>query len=289
MNGKTKDGLLTNFLLVIVIILIIVSISLQIFSIFQSEDIQTEEKGSFQGNVAVIQIKGGIVTDELPSDEGYVTASSKIVSLIEKASKDENLKVILVEINSNGGSGFAALEIAKALQQVNKTKIAWVREKGVSAAYLIATYTDRIIADKLSDVGSIGVIIEYEILNITHETVKAGAYKDIYSPYRPLSEEEKKIVQQNVNLQHEIFIEEVAKNRKLRVSEVRKIADGLSYLGQKAKELGLIDELGGKDEVLNFIRKRENIEPVLAYYNFDSGNFDIAESQIQVSNENDYE
>ena len=275
MNKKSQISAYVLFGIVILLLLII--IYFQFFGVpYRGKEDYVEEPKSFSGNVAVIPIKGQIVSDRIFPDE-YVAASSDIAALIEKADKDSSIKIIVLEINSDGGSGFAALEIANALKQTSKTKVAWIRESGASAAYFLASYADHIIADKISYVGSIGVILDYEIQNVSHEVVKAGRYKDIFNQYRPLTEEERKILQQDIDYQHQIFIEEVAKNRKMQKNEVEKIANGLSYNGIQAKELGLIDEIGGKAEVLNYIKQKQDIEPVFAYYNSATGLFDLEE------------
>src|SRR3989338_10162885 len=192
-----KKAQITGYVLFgIVILLLLIIIYFQVFSVpyYSGKEDYTEEQEPFNGNVAVIPIKNSIVSDKLYPDE-YVSASSEIAQIIEEANKDPNIKSIVLEINSNGGSGFAALEIANALKQTSKTKVAWIREYGESAAYFLASYADYIIADRVSYVGSIGVIFEKEIINITHEIVKAGKYKDIFSQYHTLTEEEREILQ----------------------------------------------------------------------------------------------
>jgi len=216
------------------------------------------------GNVALIPVEGVITASGSSSILGEQGASSTdIVDLINKANDNPDIKAILLEINSPGGSGVASEEIANALKHVNKTKVSYIREVGASGAYWIATATDRIFASKMSITGSIGVLasyIEYAGLmkkyNITYRKLTGGEYKDIGSPYRELTPTETGIIQEQLDLMHDLFITEVAKNRKLPKSFIEQYAKGDPIIGMKAQEAGLIDEIGGKEEAIKYIEKK---------------------------------
>ena len=114
---------------------------------------------SLSGNVALIPIDGVIVGDK-DSDFLFesVTSSPEAVELIEKANKNPNIKAIILEINSPGGSAVASEEIANAIRKTNKTTVAWIREAGASGAYWVASATDYVVANRASITGSIVVI-----------------------------------------------------------------------------------------------------------------------------------
>ncbi|MBI3883795.1 MAG: signal peptide peptidase SppA [Sphingobacteriales bacterium] len=174
---------------------------------------------------------------------------------------------MLFEINSPGGSAVASEEIANAVKKANKTTVAWIREIGTSGAYWVASSSGHIVANRVSITGSIGVIASYlefpgllEHYNITYQRLVSGKYKDIGSPFKEMTPEEKAIFQQNLDTIRDYFVSEVAKNREMSKKDVDKIANGVFYLGAQAKELGLIDELGGKDEAINYIEKKDGIK-----------------------------
>lgn len=216
---------------------------------------------SIGGKVAVIPIKGVITTEN--SEDFFslgTTSSSEIISLIEKAQNSASVKGILFEINSPGGSAVASDEIAQAIGKIEKPKVAWIRDAGTSGAYLAASATDKIVASRMSITGSIGVISSYmefsglmKNYNITYQRLVAGELKDIGTPFKELTEEEESLLQLKLDKIHDIFIKEVALNRNMPEYKVRELATGVFYLGLEAKELGLIDEIGGKDAAVDIL------------------------------------
>lgn len=299
MEKKKESNKVLSYLMLVTIFLVLINILLSFYALSFKEEsaeslisIEGNDNGYFSGNTAVIPIKGDIAVDET----GYfsetffatpVSTSEEVVMMIEKADKNPSIKAIVLDINSLGGSPVASQEMSSAIKKTNKTMVAWIREYGLSAAYNIASATDWIVASPSSNVGSIGVIIQYEILNVSHVTVKSAKYKDIYSFYRPLTDEEKQIAQEEVDINHKSFIDSVAENRRMDRKKVEKLADGREYLGIRAKELGLVDNLGGKDEVLNYIKFKSSIEPIFVYYNKQSGNFDLEFPEEYASTENE--
>ena len=240
-------------------IILLLIFSVIVFSVFSSF-IPTMGRG----NVAVISIDGMIRTDDSTFTPGV--KSSEIVKLIEQADESKEIKAILLEINSPGGTPVATDEITTALKNANKTKIAVIRETGASGAYWIATGADRIFANRMSVTGSIGVqssrleipglLADY---NVTYRKLTAGRLKDAGSIYREMTPEERILYQAILDKLHTEFINEVARNRHLSEEYVRTIGTGFVYLGSEAKEMGLVDELGGKKDALKYIEKTLNI------------------------------
>lgn len=225
------------------------------------------------GNVALIKIHGIITTQEDEFSLDDKATSDEIIKLIKKAEDNPEIKAILFEINSPGGSAVASKEIADEITRVstslNKTTIAVIREIGTSGAYWIASSTDLIIASPLSITGSIGVISSYLEFNklfdkygINYRRLVAGRYKDIGSPFRNLTDEEQKILQAQLDSVHEYFIKEIAKNRNMSLDDVRKVADGLFYLGEEAQKLGLVDILGDKETAKELLKETLNLPDV---------------------------
>jgi len=228
-------------------------------------------------NVAVIPIEGMILTTGSQSFIPYkATYSDEVINYIKEIERNNNIKAIILEINSPGGSAVASSEIAEAIkgaEQKNKTVVALIREQGTSGAYWIASSCDYIIADPLAITGSIGVIASYlefsgllERYNVTYEKLTAGKYKDVMSPYRELTPEEKQMIQKKLDMIHEVFIKEVAKNRNLSDDKVRELANGMFYLGKEAKSFGLVDALGTKEDAINYLEKKLGIKIKIKKY-----------------------
>jgi len=223
------------------------------------------------GNVAVIPLNGPITVGDMQAFAGPGVKSSSIIELIRKAEEDEKIKAIIFDINSPGGAPVASDEIARAVKEANKTTVSVIRETGASVAFWIATAADRVYANRMSMAGSIGVRGSYLELagliqdyNVSYRRLVAGKYKDAGTPYKEMTPEEQTLFQQLLDELHEEFIHAVAENRDLPIEQVREVADGFVMLGSKAKELGFVDELGGKQEALEYLEGELNItaEPV---------------------------
>jgi len=221
------------------------------------------------GNVALIHVKGVITAEGIQSFNVKGAGSTEIISFIEKADKSPSIKAILLEINSPGGGAVASKEIADAVKRTNKTTYALIREMGASGGYWIASAADYIIANEFSITGSIGVIASYiefagllERYNMTYQRLVAGKYKDIGTPLKSLTIEEKEILQNKLDQIHESFVKEIAANRDMPVEKVKEIATGEFYLGSEALQLGLIDSLGDKETAKELIKQQLNLTKV---------------------------
>ena len=272
----------------LILLIFLVLIFVGIASLFIGADVE-----SLDGNVAIISIDGVILGSD-GSDYLFesVASSDDIVELVEEADKNPAIKAIIFEINSPGGSPVASEEIAGAILKTNKTTVAWIRDIGTSGAYWAASASEHVVASRASITGSIGVIGSYiefpgllERYNVTYRRLVAGKYKDIGSPYREMTSEEQAIFQKMLDELGDYFISEVAKNRQMSKKDVEKIANGLFYLGSEAKELGLVDELGGKDEVIRYIEAKENIKAELVEYEKEKGFLEVLSG---VMNENSF-
>jgi len=238
-------------------LLIFAMIFISIFSSFMPQ--------TFDGNVAIIPINGVIST----GDEMFTKTvkSYSVNKLIEQANNNEKIKAIIFEIDSPGGTPVATDEIATTIKNTNKTTIAVIRETGASGAYWIATATDKIYANRMSITGSIGVKsggLDFSGLmtdyNVTYRRLVAGELKDAGTPFRPMTEQEKTLFQKLLDKLHVEFIKAVAENRKLPEEKVKELATGFVYLGTEAKELGLIDEFGGRKEALKYLEQKLEIK-----------------------------
>lgn len=271
---KKKTAAWIMYIIIVFVLLnvVIFMLGYDIYGIIPEDD--------YCGNVAGIKIRGELVTYTSPdyvNEEGFVisdvTASEDIDSLVYEAENDDNIKAILVEIDSFGGSAVAAEEIANALIKAEKPTIALIRDYSLSAAYLAATGADYIIASENSEVGSIGVTMSYldyskmnEQEGITYQEINSAKFKNSGDPDKPLSEEEKELLLRDTLIMHDNFVKMVAENRDLEISAVEKLADGSSMLGRMALENGLIDGIGDYYDALSFLDEEYKLDSEVCWY-----------------------
>jgi protease-4 len=179
----------------------------------------------------------------------------------------------VLSIDSPGGAPVASDEIAQAVLAANKTVIAYIRETGASGAYWIASSADHIIANRMSLTGSVGVTGSYiewagtlRRFNATYRQYTGGAYKELGSPFTEATAAEEAVYQAKIDLLHTFFIEHVRERRNLTNEQVRAIRTGEPFLGIEAKDLGLVDELGGKATLDAYLRNLTGEEPQYVYY-----------------------
>jgi len=229
---------------------------------------ETEDQESC--NVFGLNIHGAVVTyhanDVFDSDQNLTadqTSADEILHFVQKANNDEKIKGVLVEIDSYGGSPVGGEEIMNAFKHSSKPVVAYIRDRGTSAAYLAATGAQTIFASKWSDIGSIGVTYSY--LDYTEKNRKegvkfielsSGKFKDTGSPDKPLTEAEKALYQRDMVIVRDGFVQLVAQNRKLNVADVSKLADGSTIMGDAALKAGLIDKIGSYYDAKEFIKEK---------------------------------
>ncbi|PIN74059.1 signal peptide peptidase SppA [Candidatus Woesearchaeota archaeon CG10_big_fil_rev_8_21_14_0_10_45_16] len=219
------------------------------------------------GNVALIPINGIITGDGASTLTTETISSLEVADYIAQAGQDPQIEAIILEINSPGGSAVASDEIAEAIKQSEKPVIAVIREVGASGGYWIASATDHIIANRMSITGSIGVTSSYvefgglfEKYGVGYERLVSGKYKDIGTPYRELSDDERALMQQKIDTIHSFFVEEVVRNRNLDEEAVRKLATGEIFLGVEAQQKGLVDQLGNIGTALSYLQETYGLE-----------------------------
>jgi protease-4 len=190
---------------------------------------------------------------------GLISRSTPILEDLKKFREDKNIRAIVVRINSPGGAVGPSQEI---MEEINKTKkvkkvVASCGGLAASGGYYIASAADLIMANPGTATGSIGVIMQLanvedltKKIGVNFYDLKAGALKDMGSPFKPMTPEEKAVFQSLLNNIHNQFINDVAKNRKLPVEKVRALATGQVYTGQEAKTLGLVDAMGNFNDAV---------------------------------------
>jgi protease-4 len=221
--------------------------------------------------IAVIYAVGMISSGaSSESAGGNVVGSDTIVDYLRKARADSSIRAIVLRIDSPGGSAIASDVIWREIMLTRDRKpvIASMSDVAASGGYYIAMPAHAIVAQPATLTGSIGVVLirfvikgTLDKLGLNLETVKQGRYADLFSPVRPFTPEEKKKVGELMQATYDAFVEKAAAGRNTTPEKIDAIAQGRVWTGKQAKELGLVDELGGLDKALELAKKRANIAP----------------------------
>jgi len=248
---------------------------------------------AFGDKIAIVEIRG------------VIAQSSGIIEELHLHLEDEGVKAIILRIDSPGGGVGPSQEIHREILKIKSKKkvITSMGSVAASGGYYIACASDLIVANPGTITGSIGVLMQFsnfeELLKkigIKGVVVKSGEHKDIGSPLREMTPEEKRMMQEVLDNVHQQFIQAVAEGRRLDYSKVVQIADGRIITGEQAKNFGLVDKMGnlqdtidittemvgikGKPNVL-YPKKRISIWELLMR--------DMASAVIDVLNEKGYE
>ncbi|MCK5447752.1 MAG: signal peptide peptidase SppA [Gemmatimonadetes bacterium] len=195
---------------------------------------------------------------------GVIESDASFIQNLEKFREDKSVRGFVVEIRSPGGVAGTAQsmysELASLRDEDDRPVVAWIGEIGASGAYLVALGADSILALPSSITGSIGVIMEFpnaeELLRkvgVDLEVVKSGEMKDIGSPVRDLTDDERRVLQDLVDDVYEQFVDAVSANRGLDRDRVTALADGRVMSGARAAELGLVDRTATLSEALDLV------------------------------------
>ncbi|MEM4348726.1 MAG: signal peptide peptidase SppA [Candidatus Anstonellaceae archaeon] len=214
-----------------------------------------------EGCVGVVEIKGPIIYEDVPAGLFFdeIRGAKSISKDILDAEERDEIRAVLVLIDSPGGSVVASTEIYEALSSLNKTKVAHINEIGTSGAYLIATATDYIVANPNAITGSIGARMSFadmsrlfEKIGYNETVIKTGEMKDIGTPARAMSKEEYEVLYAILNESFSQFVEAIRKGRGERLNEklFEQVLDARILSGRQAQKVGLVDELGKKEDAL---------------------------------------
>jgi protease-4 len=203
--------------------------------------------------------------------EGPILDSYQTVEELQAFADDPLVKAIVIRIDSPGGGVAPSQEIYNAVNRVrkehNKTVVASMGTVAASGGYYIAVATDRILANPGTLTGSIGVIMQManfqellEKIGVKSVVVKTGKFKDLGSPFRPMVEEERQLLESVMNDTLSQFIEAVADGRSMDAAEVEQLADGRVFTGRQAKSVLLIDEIGDLHDAIKLAGELGGIE-----------------------------
>ena len=259
-------------------------------STLKDEDISNKQKRVQEKNkIAIIHVEGAIVTGDI----GFNTAGSGgIVKKINKARDDENVKGIVLRVNSPGGDVYASTMITNALEEFQSTGRPVITSMGdiaASGGVWVTTTSEEIWAENTTLTGSIGVYGVYPDLSplakwvgINYDGISMTKAGEIYDVRRGMNEEINKQFREGIENFYKDFVTKVANNREMDFSEVLKVAGGRIWRGDKALELGLVDKLGSLDDAINSMVTKLELEDYKAFsYNNEVEFEDYLNSLIQ--------
>tara|TARA_Y100000768_G_scaffold388778_1_gene387090 strand:- start:13863 stop:14783 length:921 start_codon:yes stop_codon:yes gene_type:complete len=245
-SNQRSKGIVGIFILITVLFLIFLIFAFYTVSTLKDSQGLSESLNAKNAPIAVIEV------------EGVIMESRKTVEKLIKAEKDDKIKAIIVRVNSPGGAVGPTQEIYEEIRRIDKEKPVYASFGTVAASggYYIGAACRKIYSPAGALTGSIGVIMNftnleklYEWAKIKPEVIKAGKYKDIGSPARSMTKEERLLLTELIEDTHEQFIMDIFKVREQKLVEgiegLRKYAQGQIFSGQGAKERGLVDEIAG--------------------------------------------
>jgi protease-4 len=207
---------------------------------------------------------------------GVITDSKEVIGWIKSFVDDDGVKAIVLRIDSPGGGVGASQEIYREVVKAKEVKPVIASFGGVAASggYYVACGADKIVANPGTITGSIGVVMQFanleELLKkIGYKgyVIKSGVHKDVGSPFREMTPEEKELLQEVIDTVYQQFIRAVAEGRKLPLEQVAALADGRIFSGEQARDLGLVDELGNLEDTIDMAAQMAGIkgEPAVIY------------------------
>ena len=254
MSNQPSGGFFGRFLRTLFLGVIAISLGSMALRLFFPDRIST---GS-DNQIAIVEVTG------------MIADSRDIVRQLKEYRLDDNIKGIILRIDSPGGSVAPSQEIYDEVLKVknsNKKVFASLGNMAASGGYYIASPADLVVANPGTLTGSIGVIMAFsnieeliKKIGMRPEVIKSGKFKDSGSPVRPMSKTERNLLQGVVDDVHEQFMEAVVKGRHLSKKKVKKIADGRIFTGRQALKLKLVDHLGGLEETIDLMAKTIGIK-----------------------------
>ncbi|MEA1966009.1 MAG: signal peptide peptidase SppA [Euryarchaeota archaeon] len=271
-KGGSSRGFFVYIAIVLSLILII-GVSLAV--IFGGVDLHGVYTDKDQ--VAVIYVQGIMITGGIPDGFG-VSTSESVCKYLRLAADDNNVKAIVLRVNSPGGSVAASQEIKREIEKAKEKKpvVISMGDVAASAAYHISASSDRIVANPGTITGSIGVIWVFENKSgyydeegIEHWVAKSGEFKDMGADWRNLTADEQTYADEVVMEVFSMFVDDVAVGRNMTREEVLNLSDGRIYTGAAAMDLGLVDETGNMYDAIDIAAELGNItgDPTITYMN----------------------
>jgi len=201
--------------------------------------------------------------------QGIITESKDIIRLIKRFRENDDIKSIVIRIDSPGGVIGPSQEIYREIRKTTQEKkiIASMGSIAASGGYYIAAATNGIVANPGTITGSIGVIMAYtnfrkvlDKIGMVPVVIKSGPFKDMGSPTKDMNQEEQALLQSFVDQAHRQFVTAIADGRNMNIDRVKSLADGRIYTGEEAVKQGLVDRLGNFEDAIEWAGEMGGIQ-----------------------------
>ena len=242
--------------------------SLRTLSLEDMKNVKRNVPLDKSGNIIAIYYAYGEIDSSTSTDEGI--HSQKVIRDLRKLREDETIKAVVLRVNSPGGSAFGSEQIWREVTLLKEKKpvIVSMGDYAASGGYYISCAADCIVADPTTLTGSIGIFGMFPMvedlmtdkLGLHFETVKTNRYADMGDMTRPFNDAERAALQNYINNGYKLFVQRCADGRGMSVEAIEKIAEGRVWTGITAKELGLVDELGGLEKALEIAAQQAEVE-----------------------------
>ena len=244
--------------------------SLHTLSLDEMKNVKRHTPLDKSGNIIAVYYAFGGIDDTASASTEEGIQSEKVIKDLRKLREDETVKAVVLRVNSPGGSAYGSEQIWREVVLLKETKpvIVSMGDYAASGGYYISCAADCIVADPTTLTGSIGIFGMFpnmenllnDKLGLHFETVKTNANADMGNMTRPFNANEKVAMQKYINQGYKLFVQRCAEGRGMSVEAIEKIAEGRVWTGAAAKELGLVDELGGLDKALEIAAQKAGVE-----------------------------
>ena len=220
------------------------------------------------GNIVAVYYADGMI-GSLMAGDGENIDGNRMIRDLRELKEDEDVKAVVLRINSPGGSAYDSEQIWHAVGELKKEKpvIVSMGDYAASGGYYIACNADTIVAEPTTLTGSIGIFGMMpdmqglaQKVGVSFDVVKTNEFSDMGIPVRPMTESEKALMQAYVERGYDLFLTRVSEGRGMTKEAVDQVGQGRVWTGVRAKELGLVDELGGLDRALEIAVARAGVE-----------------------------
>lgn len=242
--------------------------SLRTLSLNDMKNVKRNVPLDKSGNIIAVYYAFGGIDDSTSPEEGI--NSEKVIKDLRQLREDETIKAVVLRVNSPGGSAYGSEQIWREVVLLKGTKpvIVSMGDYAASGGYYISCAADTIVADPTTLTGSIGIFGMFpnmeelltDKLGLHFDMVKTNKYADMGDLTRPFNADEKAAMQKYINNGYELFVKRCADGRGMSVEDIKKIAEGRVWTGAAAKELGLVDELGGLDRAVEIAAQKVGID-----------------------------
>lgn len=222
------------------------------------------------GNIiAVYYASGEIIDQPLPAASEGAIVGTEVIRDLRKLKENDDVKAVVLRVNSPGGSAFASEQIWQAVKELKSKKpvIVSMGDYAASGGYYISCIADTIVAEPTTLTGSIGIFGMFpnvkgltDKLGLTTDVVKTNKLSDFGEMTRPFNEDEKGLMQMMITRGYNTFVGRCAEGRHMKKEAIEKIAEGRVWTGETAKKIGLVDVLGGIDKALEIALKKAKID-----------------------------